>query len=559
MTSLLDVTLLDVALRASIPAAVALLLRALLRQRSAALRHGILTAGMLAAIAVAPLSALLPAWGMALPAAPARVSATGASVASSVSHGGPANDEAAGSALSDDGGGLPALSRTAGVAVQPIALTLWLTGLVIALVPLLVGLVRLSRLARTADVTTDGEWHQLLHRLAARHGMRRRIVLLTTRATNVLGTWGTFRPRVLLPAQAHTWNSEQAHVALSHELAHIRRGDWPLQIAADVLRAVFWFNPVFWLLAARLRRDAEFACDDAVLDSGVTATTYAAHLLDIARSCCAPVTAHVPAILIARPSTLEGRITAMLDTHRNRQTLTRSASLLVVVALAGIALPSASFTLLAQTPGPGGLTGYVYDNTGAILPGVEIALTGGQDARRSAVTDGTGRFSFAGVAAGSYVFEAQLPGFRTLRNEFSLAAPRDWSRNITMQVGELQETIQVTAKRPVQTVPLAQRAGPQRPVRVGGVIKVPTKVTDARPVYPAELQGANLEGIVPIDALIGRDGTVTSVRVLTAEIHPAFARAAEDAVRQWIFTPTLLNGAPVEVQMGVTIRFSLED
>jgi protein TonB len=68
-----------------------------------------------------------------------------------------------------------------------------------------------------------------------------------------------------------------------------------------------------------------------------------------------------------------------------------------------------------------------------------------------------------------------------------------------------------------------------------------------------------VEGSVPIEALIGVDGSVASVRVLSAQVHPALARAAEDAVRQWVFSPTLLNGVPVQVEMTVSVQFSLED
>ena len=552
--------LLDVALRSSAPMVIALLLHVVVGRRSAALRHAVLAAGLLAAIAVAPLTVLMPSWDVTIPvASQALPDATRPTIATATPGTFAAATAGAGAADSGVTAAVPATTTGPRLDAESVVLGLWLTGLLLAFARLFSGLARLARLSRAATVDADGDSLRLLQRLTAAHGITRRVVLLTTTAAGVLGTWGLFRPVVLLPTQAHGWSRERLQVALSHELAHIRRGDWPLQVAADVVCALFWFNPLCWLLAARLRREAEFACDDAVLDTGDEAPAYASHLLDIARACCAPAAAHLPATPVARPSTLEGRITAMLDTHRNRQTLSRPALAGVVLTLIAIAVPSASFTLSAQAPGPGGLTGYVYDNTGAILPGVEIELDGGRDARRSAVTDGTGRFAFDGVLAGNYVLEARLPGFRTLRNEFALAAPADWSRNITMQVGELQETVSVTAKRPAQAVPLVQAASRQRPVRVGGVIKVPRKVTDAHPVYPAELQDASLEGIVPIDALIGRDGTVTSVRVLTAEIHPAFARAAEEAVRRWVFTPTLLNGAPVEVQMGVTIRFSLED
>jgi TonB family protein len=73
------------------------------------------------------------------------------------------------------------------------------------------------------------------------------------------------------------------------------------------------------------------------------------------------------------------------------------------------------------------------------------------------------------------------------------------------------------------------------------------------------MRAAGREGVVPIEALIGVDGSVTSVRVVSAQVHPDFAIAAADAVRQWRFTPTLLNGAAVEVTMTVTVAFTLAD
>ncbi len=74
------------------------------------------------------------------------------------------------------------------------------------------------------------------------------------------------------------------------------------------------------------------------------------------------------------------------------------------------------------------------------------------------------------------------------------------------------------------------------------------------------MRDAGLEGVVPIDAVIGTDGSVTSVRVVSAQVHPAFAIAATiDAVRQWRFTPTLLNSDAVEVVMMVSVQFNLSD
>jgi protein TonB len=97
---------------------------------------------------------------------------------------------------------------------------------------------------------------------------------------------------------------------------------------------------------------------------------------------------------------------------------------------------------------------------------------------------------------------------------------------------------------------------PAAPVRVGGNIKPPTKTRDVRPTYPAIAQSARVQGIVIIEATIGPNGKVTDAKVLRS--IPLLDNSALDAVRQWEFTPTLLNGVPVPVIMTVTVQFTLQ-
>ncbi len=96
---------------------------------------------------------------------------------------------------------------------------------------------------------------------------------------------------------------------------------------------------------------------------------------------------------------------------------------------------------------------------------------------------------------------------------------------------------------------------PAAPVRVGGNIKPPMKTKDIRPVYPPIAQSARVQGVVIIEATIGPNGRVQDARVLRS--IPLLDAAALDAVRQWEFTPTLLNGVPVPVIMTVTVQFTL--
>ena len=79
-----------------------------------------------------------------------------------------------------------------------------------------------------------------------------------------------------------------------------------------------------------------------------------------------------------------------------------------------------------------------------------------------------------------------------------------------------------------------------------------------KPAYPKRMVEAGLEGKVWVEAVVGIDGRVVRARATTGQVHPDFAQAAVDAVRQWRFEPTLLNGAPIEVVMTVTVDFSLE-
>jgi protein TonB len=97
---------------------------------------------------------------------------------------------------------------------------------------------------------------------------------------------------------------------------------------------------------------------------------------------------------------------------------------------------------------------------------------------------------------------------------------------------------------------------PTAPVRVGGNIKAPSKTKDVRPVYPQIAQSARVQGVVIIEATIGADGRVKDARVLRS--IPLLDQAALDAVKQWQFTPTLLNGVPVPVIMTVTVNFTLQ-
>ena len=96
---------------------------------------------------------------------------------------------------------------------------------------------------------------------------------------------------------------------------------------------------------------------------------------------------------------------------------------------------------------------------------------------------------------------------------------------------------------------------PQRPIHLHSGIQAPRKIVNVNPVYPGTARSAQVTGVVILEAVIDARGRVESVRVLRS--IPLLDQAAVDAVKQWSFTPALLNGVPVPVVMTVTVNFEL--
>jgi TonB family protein len=101
-----------------------------------------------------------------------------------------------------------------------------------------------------------------------------------------------------------------------------------------------------------------------------------------------------------------------------------------------------------------------------------------------------------------------------------------------------------------------QSPAPSTPVRLGGGIPIPRRIKNVDPVYPVDAQNDRVQGVVIIEVIVGADGKVQDVKVLRS--IPALDAAALDAVRQWEYTPTILNGMPVPVIMTVTVNFALK-
>jgi TonB family protein len=201
-----------------------------------------------------------------------------------------------------------------------------------------------------------------------------------------------------------------------------------------------------------------------------------------------------------------------------------------------------------------------------LLPKTTLVLTNTRtQAKYEVRSDGAGRFEFVGLPPSEYLLEAALPGFATLRGSVTISG-QDVSQEVRLDVGELEETITVVGganARPARSEP---RAYKKRPLPacpdalaggIGGRIRPPVKLKDVRPVFPEGITDARDEERVLLDAVIGTDGAVKDVRVV-GQPHPAFAASAVEAVRDWEFDETLLNCAPTEVTMHVSVTFRKE-
>jgi beta-lactamase regulating signal transducer with metallopeptidase domain len=604
--------------------ALALVMCRLLHRQPAALRHMVLVAALAAAAAVPLLEVALPRWEIAVLPGTSQVATSGPTL----------SDE------SPRGGGLVDVSHVADAPLftwSEMLLVIWALGFLAVMTRLLTGLARLVAMTRRCQPVQSIAWREQASTLAAQFNVRR-IALLECGERAPLLTWGSLRPCIIVPAGAALWTSGRIEAVLAHELAHIARRDWALQIATQIVCAVYWFNPLAWMTCRRLRNESEQACDDAVLRRGIDPADYATHLLAVARQVRAggPRWASAPAIL--NSSSLERRIAAMLKPSCSREAVTGTAALVALLAAFIVAAPVAALTLTqqvesipvgaiaardvvlaapatasaldaaAQVPSresrpvvrretprpvarvpvaaaapaaqaPASLSGVLRDASGAVLPGVELTLRNiVEQTSSTAVSDGTGRFTFRTIPEGRYELTARLPGFRALSNNVILSAGDDQQISLMMQVGSLMETVAVTCAGGAASLPRSAGgaflaidrrsmatplfalppAGQSLPVRVGGQIAAPKQISHVAPACPGTPPGGGY--VVILEATIGADGSVrdiVSLRPKPADAQTApFMQAAIDAVRQWQYTPTRLNNVPTPVIMTVTVTFS---
>jgi beta-lactamase regulating signal transducer with metallopeptidase domain len=187
---------------------------------------------------------------------------------------------------------LAALAASAPIAARgafddptPLLELLWAGGALMVLIRLAAGLWTLDRWTRGGSDVACAAWLDALNRAAERTGCRRDVRLLVSDAPSPL-SWGSLKPVILLDRDT-VRDPGEADAVLAHELAHVVRGDWLVLILARVAIALFWFNPLMWLLERRIVNEAEEAADARALEH-VDPARYAQTLLSCAQQQAAP-------------------------------------------------------------------------------------------------------------------------------------------------------------------------------------------------------------------------------------------------------------------------------
>jgi beta-lactamase regulating signal transducer with metallopeptidase domain len=148
----------------------------------------------------------------------------------------------------------------------PAILVVWILGAGLAAARIAAGLIRSRRLRMASRASVAGPLSELMGRLEGTLGISQNIDLLVSPGTRIPVVTGWRRPAILLPPSAvQDLSPEEMETILAHELAHIRRRDFPVNVAQAAVEALLFYHPVVWWVSRQVRREREHCCDDIAL------------------------------------------------------------------------------------------------------------------------------------------------------------------------------------------------------------------------------------------------------------------------------------------------------
>ena len=466
-----------------------------------------------------------------------------------------------------------------------IALTAVAIGIVLRLVWLAVAVIRLRRLRRAANqgqpATVDDDLQSVL-------GTRADIRYARDLQQPV--TFGIRKPLVLLPDGMRNQPPDIQRAVIGHELMHVKRRDWAWLIVEEVAVCLFWFHPASWWVASQIQCAREEVVDElAILLTG-RRKTYVEALLAFADA-----TSVVPTAAFARRRHLVRRIALVSkeDVMSSRRIVATCAAMALIVgtgcwfSVSAFPLRAAGQGVTSDQMAPGSLELKAHkvtpenpiprrvhyeapvlpDSLGSARGAVEVRVTLDDVGRVAEARLAGIAFKAEGVSLEASEVDLKARGTRALIGtgksdnpeaaakplsfvDAALTSVRQWRYDPPFEA-PLTFTVQVPLGGPIMEF---QPASVNGVLHVGGNIKPPTKIKDVRPVYPPLAREAGVTGVVIIEVRIGTDGGVEETHVLKS--IPLLDEAALDAVKQWQFVPTLMNGNPVPIIMTVTINFA---
>lgn len=471
----------------------------------------------------------------------------------------------------------------------PMAVWIVLAGIVVRLAYVAFGLVRLGRLRRSGRSASAAEYDDLQQALGTHAEIR-----YVHEGQPV--TWGIWRPIVILPEGLTSQPAEIQRAVVAHELLHVRRRDWLWVIGEELLRTALWFHPAMWWLVARVRLAREEAVDEFTVRVTGQRRAYLEALLAFADA-----TPLAPGAAFGRRASLFRRIRLISkEAVMSSSRVALACAVLVFGVVAGSRYAVKAFPLM-QAPGviqPGAQPsaasepGPLERSAKAITPENPIPRRTYFVMPMNPVKSGaptevvTLRITINALGGvGEVRVWPPPPNPQPPTFQAAIDAVRQWvydppaegpiSFNVTFAFAGGPDARVVAYGSPIGTdggaagiVPppppppppppwVREGTGPVgTPVRIGGSIKPPVKTKDVRPAYTPEALANKVQGVVILDVVVGPEGRVDEARVLRS--IPLLDQAALDAVEQWEFTPTLLNGTPVPVLMTVTVNFTLK-
>jgi TonB family protein len=449
------------------------------------------------------------------------------------------------------------------------SLLLWVLaiGILSRLGWLAAGLIRLQRLrhnaTRQAIAVADNELQQILGT---------RAVVRYVPAIEQPLTFGLLEPIVMLPETLRVQPQDIQQAVLGHELLHVKRRDWAWLIVEEIAVCLFWFHPAIWWLASQVQQAREEVVDELAIQLTGGRKAYVEALLAFSDAISI-----VPTAAFARRRHLFRRIALVSkeSVMSSRRIVATCAAMALIVgvgswyAVSAFPLSVQSHSASGQQSGAGPLELKAHPTTPENpiprrLHYEEAVLPDWVNSER-AVVDVKATLDEVGRIAEARVLDIYRPAGVTLDKdrarqinealvEAALASVRQWRYDAPFEA-PLTFTIQVRIGKGAHVMAFKPKSD-EGALRVGDEVKAPKKIKDVRPVYPPIARESNVTGVVIIETRIATDGSVEEAHVLKS--IPLLDQAALDAVKEWQFEPTLMNGQPTPVIMTVTINFTLQ-